>query len=180
MDIRSKDILKQALIKYDGTLIIVSHDRDFLDGLTNKIFEFKNTKIKEHLGGIYEFLEKKKFSSLRELEIKDIKNKNNKKLEITKNKSLFEEKKELERNIRKNSNQISISERKIESIELKISEISKLLETSEANEQYMDYNSLYIEYQNFKTELDKEIELWTDYHEKLNKLKILRENYANK
>ena len=76
LDIRSKDILKQALIKYDGTLIIVSHDRDFLDGLTNKIFEFKNTKIKEHLGGIYEFLEKKKFSSLRELEIKDIKNKN--------------------------------------------------------------------------------------------------------
>jgi len=180
LDIRSKDILKQALKKYDGTLILVSHDRDFLDGLTDKIFEFKNTKIKEHLGGIYEFLEKKKLSSLRELEIKDIKNRNSKKSEITKNKTLFEEKKELERNIKKISNQVSISERKIESIELKISEIGKLLEVHEANNQYMDYNSLYQEYLDYKNELDKEMELWAEHNENLNNLKISRENYANK
>jgi len=132
------------------------------------------------LGGIYEFLEKKKLSSLRELEIKDIKNRNSQKPEIKKNKMLFEEKKELERNIKKISNQVSISERKIESIELKISEIGKLLEVHEANNQYMDYNSLYQEYLDYKNELDKEMELWAEHNENLNNLKILRENYANK
>ena len=93
---------------------------------------------------------------------------------------LFEEKKELERNIKKISNQVSISERKIESIELKISEIGKLLEVHEANNQYMDYNSLYQEYLDYKNELDKEMELWAEHNENLNNLKILRENYANK
>lgn len=68
LDLKTKDILKQALIDFDGTLIVVSHDRDFLDGLVTKVYEFGNKKVKEHLSGIYEFLEKKKMDSLRELE----------------------------------------------------------------------------------------------------------------
>jgi len=68
LDIRSKEILKKALIRYDGTLIVVSHDRDFLDGLVNKVFEFRNRKIRTHLGGIAEFLRSRKLESLRELE----------------------------------------------------------------------------------------------------------------
>lgn len=68
LDMKTKDILKQALRDYDGTLIVVSHDRDFLDGLVEKVFEFTNGKVKEHLCGIYEFLEKKKLDSLQELE----------------------------------------------------------------------------------------------------------------
>ena len=68
---RSKDVLKQALISYDGTLILVSHDRDFLDGITDKIYEFRYNHIKEHIGGIYDFLRKKKIDSLREIERKD-------------------------------------------------------------------------------------------------------------
>ncbi len=68
LDIRSKEILKKALIKFDGTLIVVSHDRDFLDGLVNKVFEFRNRKIRTHLGGISEFLRSRKLESLRELE----------------------------------------------------------------------------------------------------------------
>lgn len=64
----TKDILKQALLDFDGTLILVSHDRDFLDGLVSKVYEFGNKQVKEHLSGIYEFLEKKKMDSLRELE----------------------------------------------------------------------------------------------------------------
>ena len=68
MDIRSKDILKQALKSYDGTLIIVSHDRDFLDGLVDKLYEFRDGKVKEHLGGVSEFLERRKLESLNELE----------------------------------------------------------------------------------------------------------------
>ena len=71
LDIRSKEILKKALIKFDGTLIVVSHDRDFLDGLVNKVFEFRNKKIRTHLGGIAEFLRSRKIESLRELEKKD-------------------------------------------------------------------------------------------------------------
>ena len=68
LDMKTKDILKQALMDFDGTLIVVSHDRDFLDGLVTKVYEFGNKQVREHLGGIYEFLEKKKMESLRELE----------------------------------------------------------------------------------------------------------------
>ena len=68
LDIRSKEILKKALIKFDGTLIVVSHDRDFLDGLVTKVYEFRDRKIKTHLGGITEFLRARKIESLRELE----------------------------------------------------------------------------------------------------------------
>lgn len=70
LDIRSKEILKQALKKFDGTLIVVSHDRDFLDGLVEKVYEFRNRKIRTHLGGITEFLRARKIESLRELERK--------------------------------------------------------------------------------------------------------------
>ena len=70
LDLKTKDILKQALIAYDGTLIVVSHDRDFLDGLATKVYEFGGGKVKEHLCGIYEFLEAKKMEHLNELERK--------------------------------------------------------------------------------------------------------------
>ena len=68
LDLKTKDILKSALKDFDGTLIVVSHDRDFLDGLVTKVYEFGNKKVTEHLCGIYEFLEKKKMDSLNELE----------------------------------------------------------------------------------------------------------------
>ncbi|MBQ8501314.1 MAG: ABC-F family ATP-binding cassette domain-containing protein, partial [Bacteroides sp.] len=70
LDMKTKDILKQALVDFDGTLIVVSHDRDFLDGLVTKVYEFGNKRVKEHLCGIYEFLETKKMESLQELERK--------------------------------------------------------------------------------------------------------------
>ena len=70
LDMKTKDILKQALVDFDGTLIVVSHDRDFLDGLVTKVYEFGNKRVKEHLCGIYEFLENKKMESLQELEKK--------------------------------------------------------------------------------------------------------------
>ena len=70
LDMKTKDILKQALIDFDGTLIVVSHDRDFLDGLVSKVYEFGNQRVREHLCGIYEFLETKKLESLQELERK--------------------------------------------------------------------------------------------------------------
>ena len=68
LDLRTKDILKSALLDYDGTLILVSHDRDFLDGLAEKVYEFGHKKVKEHLGDIKSFLEMKKMEHLRDLE----------------------------------------------------------------------------------------------------------------
>ena len=70
LDLKTKDILKQALVAFDGTLIVVSHDRDFLDGLVSKVYEFGHGKVREHLCGIYEFLEQKKMENLQELERK--------------------------------------------------------------------------------------------------------------
>ncbi|MBO7279145.1 MAG: ABC-F family ATP-binding cassette domain-containing protein [Bacteroidales bacterium] len=70
LDLKTKDILKEALVNFDGTLIIVSHDRDFLDGLVSKVYEFSNKRVIEHLGGVYDFLEKKKMENLREIERK--------------------------------------------------------------------------------------------------------------
>ncbi|MBO7269388.1 MAG: ABC-F family ATP-binding cassette domain-containing protein [Bacteroidales bacterium] len=71
LDLKTKDILKEALINFDGTLIVVSHDRDFLDGLVSKVYEFSNKRVIEHLGGVYDFLEKKKMDNLREIERKN-------------------------------------------------------------------------------------------------------------
>jgi len=70
LDMKTKDILKQALVDFDGTLIVVSHDRDFLDGLVTKVYEFGNQKVTEHLENIYGFLDKKKMENLREIERK--------------------------------------------------------------------------------------------------------------
>ena len=70
LDLKTKDVLKQALLDFDGTLIVVSHDRDFLDGLVSKVYEFGHGRVREHLCGIYEFLESKKMENLQELENK--------------------------------------------------------------------------------------------------------------
>ena len=70
LDLKTKDVLKQALLDFDGTLIVVSHDRDFLDGLVSKVYEFGHGRVREHLCGIYEFLESKKVENLQELEKK--------------------------------------------------------------------------------------------------------------
>ena len=70
LDLKTKDVLKQALLDFDGTLIVVSHDRDFLDGLVSKVYEFGHGRVRQHLCGIYEFLESKKMENLQELEKK--------------------------------------------------------------------------------------------------------------
>ena len=99
--------MKNAIRELDGTAIIVSHDREFLDGLATKVYEFGNQKVKEHLYGIYEFLEKKKIESLQELELQ-VKNTSNSNNNIQQEKSIekdnkvsYEERKELSRNIKR-------------------------------------------------------------------------------
>jgi ATP-binding cassette subfamily F protein 3 len=165
LDMRSKDILKQALIKFDGTLIVVSHDRDFLDGIVGKVYEFKHTKIKESIGGIYDFLRKKKIENLKEIERKDkIKNENTQ-TNVSFNKQKYLEKKEYERNLRKIRKRLEESEIIIEKIENEIIAVDKSFmepgNSSEAHE--IDYKK----YQDLKELLNVEMNKWAQYSQEV-------------
>ncbi len=103
MDMRSKDILKSAIMKYDGTVVVVSHDREFLDGMVQKVYEFRDGGVQEYLGGIYYFLEKRKLESLKEVERKAAPNAAAapQQKESSSGKLSYEQKKEQEKLIRK-------------------------------------------------------------------------------
>ena len=101
LDMRTKDILKDAISDFDGTVIVVSHDRDFLDGLVSKVYEFGNHRVKEHLCGIYDFLQAKKIQSLQELEIKEKTVVTQQVKEVKASKLSYEEQKEHERERRR-------------------------------------------------------------------------------
>ncbi|MBT3207379.1 MAG: ABC-F family ATP-binding cassette domain-containing protein [Bacteroidetes bacterium] len=159
LDLRSKDVLKKALQQFDGTIIIVSHDRDFLDGLVSKVYEFKNKKVKENIGGIYEFLQRKRIASLVELERKKAIKTKNIEQSISENKKSYKEKKELEKIIRKISNKISKSEAKISELESEIKEMDILLSDSEK----ISDNSLFSTYEEKKKELEIELGNWELY-----------------
>jgi ATP-binding cassette subfamily F protein 3 len=157
LDMRSKDILKQALMKYDGTLIVVSHDRDFLDGLVSKVYEFRNNTIKENIGGIYDFLRKKKIVSLREIEKKD-KNSGEKRIEEnSSNKQKYLEKKDYERNLRKLRKRLEETEAEIERMEKELAFLDKELENAATSPESSD---IYARYQDTKKKLDTEMENW--------------------
>ncbi|HOW41599.1 MAG TPA: ABC-F family ATP-binding cassette domain-containing protein [Bacteroidales bacterium] len=166
LDMRSKDILKQALLKYDGTLIVVSHDRDFLDGLVSKVFEFRKNKVREHIGGIYEFLRKKRLQNLKELEIKD-KSKQQSAVdqEVSANKQKYLDKKEYDRNLRKLKKRLEESEALIEKIEAEILAVDKsFMEPGNYSETHeLDYNR----YRDLKEQLNDEMNRWTQYSEEL-------------
>jgi len=171
LDMQSKDILKNALLQYDGTLIIVSHDRDFLQGLTNKVFEFRDCKIKEHLGDIYDFLEYRKLRSLQQLELKN-KNKTTDNSSVSESKLNYERKKQMERDIRKLSNQIKKSEERIEKLEEEIRQKDDMLSMPDQNTE-IDYDRLSKEYNSLNATLQKEMSDWENLHiefEQLNKL----------
>lgn len=159
LDMRSKDVLKNALKEFDGTVIVVSHDRDFLDGLVEKVYEFGNKRVTEHLGGIYDFLEKKKLQSLQELErgTKEPKNSINEETP-TQNKLSYEARKEQNKLIKKLERTIAESEKKIEQIENAIKEIEQKLATPEGASD----TSLYTQYANLKKELSEVMDQWTE------------------
>jgi ATP-binding cassette subfamily F protein 3 len=133
LDMRSKEVLKEALKSFDGTAIIVSHDREFLDGLVTKVYEFGNKKVKEHLGGIYDFLQNKKIDSLRELEISTAKKQENseQEKEISENKLSYEARKELNKKIRKAEKDVEQAESAVEKLETELAEMTKELENPE-------------------------------------------------
>ena len=168
MDIRSKDILKQELKSYDGTLIIVSHDRDFLDGLVDKLYEFRDGKVKEHLGGVQDFLERRKLESLNELErhYKPIVEEKPAEVILKKEeaKQEYQAKKHVSKEEKKIKNRISFLEKKIEEYETKMSEIEAKLMSPGPEDDIMDLTREYLEN---KREMDFKMEEWEKLNEQL-------------
>ena len=168
MDIRSKDILKQALKAYDGTLIIVSHDRDFLDGLVDKLYEFRDGKVKEHLGGVQEFLERRKLENLSELERHNKEAVQEKPAEVIQKKEEakqeYQAQKYVSKEEKKIKNRISFLEKKIEEYETKMAEIEAKLMSPGPDDDVMDLTREYLEN---KRELDYKMEEWEQLNEQL-------------
>ncbi|MGM0620636.1 MAG: ribosomal protection-like ABC-F family protein [Bacteroidota bacterium] len=167
LDMQSKEILKNALIHFSGTIIVVSHDREFLDGMVDCVFEFRNKKIKQHLGGIYEFLQKKKMESLKELEAAGKKNQAKKNI-TTKadadNQDLsFEERKEVSKSITRFEKKVEKTEEEIEKLETEISEMDELLSSSEV----VNDNLVFKKYDELKATLDETLKRWEREHEEL-------------
>ncbi|MGM9762772.1 MAG: ribosomal protection-like ABC-F family protein [Candidatus Cryptobacteroides sp.] len=164
MDIRSKDILKQALKSYDGTLVVVSHDRDFLDGLVDKMYEFRDGRVKEHLGGIEEFLLSRKIESLNELERhygaaaavpgEEEKRKVEQKEQAQQE---YQEKKFMSKQERKTRNRIAFLEEKIGGLEARMKEIEERLMNPGPDDNIMALSGDYL---NLKNELDYRTEEW--------------------
>ncbi len=168
MDIRSKDILKQALKAYDGTLIIVSHDRDFLDGLVDKLYEFRDGKVKEHLGGVQDFLERRKLENLSELERHYKPASAEKPVEVVQKKEEakqeYQAKKYVSKEEKKIKNRISFLEKGIEQIETKMAEIEAVLMNPGPDDDIMELTRAYLEN---KRELDFKMQEWEKLNEQL-------------
>jgi ATP-binding cassette, subfamily F, member 3 len=173
LDMQSKDILKNALLQYEGTLILVSHDRDFLQGLTNKVFEFKDRKIREYIGDIYDFLESRKLSSLKQLEQAGGKASSQAAVvDVSDNKQVYERKKQLERDIRKVSGQIEKTETGIHHLEHIVKKLNEKLSDPAKLEKGESIDQVYQKYTIVQKDLDTEISNW----EKLNiELEALQE-----
>jgi ATP-binding cassette subfamily F protein 3 len=164
LDMRSKDILKQALMNYDGTLIVVSHDRDFLDGLVEKVYEFRHNRIKENIGGIYDFLRKKKITNLRDIEIRDRAMTSVIRESGQSNKQKYLEKKEYDRNLRKLRKRLEECETEIENLEKETAKLEKELGTVTDP---AENAQIYRRFEDLKRKLNEEMERWTLYSGKV-------------
>ena len=155
MDIKSKDILKQALQEYDGTLLIVSHDRDFLDGLVTKFYEFDSGVVREHLETVQEFLQKRKLESLQELDRKTavpLQSKTDPKPAMS-----YERQKELSRQEKKKKDRIKYLEAEIEKQEKRMKEIEEVLSNPPEDCDIMEMTREYLE---CKRDLDAKTDEW--------------------
>ncbi len=158
LDMRSKDVLKEAIRDFDGTVIVVSHDREFLDGLVTKVYEFGGGVVKEHIGGIYDFLQKKKMESLQELQLTQSSAPVAKEesVPVSENKLSYEAQKEQNRKIRKLEKQVAACEERIGELEAQVGE----LETRMATPEGASDRSLYEQYQALKKEIAVAEEEW--------------------
>ncbi|MCQ2182138.1 MAG: ABC-F family ATP-binding cassette domain-containing protein [Bacteroidales bacterium] len=157
MDIKSKDILKQALKAYDGTLLVVSHDRDFLEGLVDKMYEFRDGQVREHLGTVSEFLAKRKLESLQELERSSGSEPASAQLSKREGKTAFEKNREEVRIDRRKKSRINWLESEIEKLEKRMKEIESILSSPSEKDDIMELTREYLE---CKRDLDFKTEEW--------------------
>jgi ATP-binding cassette, subfamily F, member 3 len=172
LDMRSKDLLKQALCQFSGTLILVSHDREFLEGLANKVYEFKEHSIIEHLGSIHAFLEKKKLASLKDLEIRKRQpERQNIQTPSASLKMDYYEKKAYNRSFRSISKKISDCENAITSLEEKLDALAKKMESPDYSYSDPASHKKFEQYSRSKKELDEKMAEWERLHVQLSQLK---------
>ncbi len=164
MDIRSKDVLKQALQSFDGTLIVVSHDRDFLDGLVDKLYEFRDGRVKEHLGSVQDFLEKRKLESLQELERNTASQELQKPVTEKESAKNFQVQKVFSKEQRKLKNRVDFLEKEIARRESRMGEIEALLANPSEKDDIMELTREYLE---LKMALEADTDEWTTLMEKL-------------
>ena len=160
LDMLSKDILKNALIQYDGTLIIVSHDRDFLQGLTNKVYEFRKPNIKEYIGDIYDFLEQKNLSHLKELEIAAKQTKVQEVIPQSQNKINYERKKQIDAKLRKVDKEIQRLEEAIGKLETELAEQDAIMAHPDQHPDIKIDNDWYWAYGQKKEQLQNLMDDW--------------------
>ena len=166
LDMQSKDVLKEAIRSFDGTAIIVSHDREFLDGLVSKVYEFGGGKVREHLGGIYDFLRHKNIDSLQQLEISSSKSSEANEVVaevISENKKNYAERKEQQKKVKKVEKAVKASEEIIAQMEARIKELDKML----TNPKYATDMKLIEEYSQTMKALDEENDRWMQLSEEL-------------
>jgi ATP-binding cassette subfamily F protein 3 len=164
LDMRSKDVLKTALQQYDGTLILVSHDRDFLQGLTNRVFEFRGGNVKQYMGDINEYLRDRKVSSFKQIEEPGIKPK-----AIVEEKTVDDnwEKKQNEKINREVQSQISKQEKKIEKLEAEIKAIDTKLMNPESYNEVVSDKDTFSKYEKLKTQLEEEMKKWEELQKQI-------------
>lgn len=165
LDMQSKDVLKEAIRAFDGTVILVSHDREFLDGLVSKVYEFGNQRVKEHLGGIYDFLREKNITQLNELELTRQEKKKEEKTD-SQNKLSYEARKELARQLRKQERLVEEAEQTVTRLETELAEIEQKLSQPE-----VPSTELLDSYQNKKHLLEQKMYEWEILAEQLEQMK---------
>lgn len=168
LDMKTKDVLKQAIADFDGTVIVVSHDRDFLDGLVEKVYEFGGGKVREHLGGIYDFLQHKQMESLRELEKSVPSKTDNDQIQepaVSSGKQSYAEKKEFERLLRKAERLVKDAETKVSQLEAELKEVEDKLAAGATD------NNLFERHGEVSKSLDTAMSEWEDATMELENLK---------
>lgn len=169
LDLVSKEVLKEAIKAFDGTAIIVSHDREFLDGLVEKVYEFGEGKVREHLGGIYDFLQSKKIDSLTTLELsKNVSSPDPEPVAKTENKLNYAERKELQKQLNRIEKAIKETEKDIEKYETRVKELEEILLKPE----HASDMGLINEYTNITAQLEKANEKWLELSEEKEQINI--------
>jgi ATP-binding cassette subfamily F protein 3 len=156
LDMRSKDVLKSALQDFDGTLVVVSHDREFLDGLVDKVYEFGGGQVREHLGGIYEFLERKKIESLQALEYRTVPDEPAEASPVPR--LSYDAQREQNRLIKRLEKAVADTEREIARLEQAVAGLETRLSMPEGAADV----ALYVEYETLKRELSGAMDRWTE------------------